>query len=424
MFAIFDCNNFYASCERVFNPHLIGKPVVVLSNNDGCIIARSEEAKQLGIPMGAPFFEYEKVIKENNVFVFSSNYTLYGDMSRRVMNIIQMFCPEVEVYSIDEAFVDLSNMYFKSEENIITYFKDIRQKILKWTGIPVSIGIAPTKTLAKVANKIAKKFPDKTNYIHLINNEELREKALKWIDVEDIWGIGQAYTKKLNAIGVFKGWDFVQLSPDWVRKNMTIQGWMTQKELMGIPMKALENEKFPKSVATSRSFEKEILDHEELKERIAAFANNVSNKLKKHRAACRYLMVFIRSNPFKQNQEFFAKSHIISFTQPIQSFIEIIKAATFCLDKMYQKDIPIKKAGVVALGLVPENEIQLSFESNLNQDYQFKLLQDVVLQINKKFKKNIIHSGAYLYPMDYNLRKQFTSKCYTTRWDEILSIKT
>lgn len=222
MFALLDCNNFYVSCERVFRPDLNNKPVVVLSNNDGCVIARSNEAKALGIPMGAPMFEYRKLIEQHNVEYFSANFALYGDFSRRVMSIVAQFCSDIEIYSIDEVFIDFSQQFING---LLTNFaKELRTTILQWTGIPVSIGIAPTKALAKIANRIAKKFPEHTEHVYIIDNNEKRIKALKWIAIEDVWGIGQRYVRKLNTLNVRTGYDFVQLSDSWIHKNMTIQG--------------------------------------------------------------------------------------------------------------------------------------------------------------------------------------------------------
>jgi DNA polymerase V len=216
MFALIDCNNFYASCERVFRPDLIGKPVVVLSNNDGCVIARSNEAKAIGIPMGAPAFESEKLFKQHNVNVFSANFALYGDMSQRVMTILRDYSPEMEIYSIDEAFLKLTGF---DKFDLQDYGNQIRYRVTKWTGIPISIGIAPTKALAKAANRIAKKYQEQTGNVHLINTEEKRIKALKWLPVEDVWGIGRQHTKRLKAKNINTAFDFTQLTDNWVREN-------------------------------------------------------------------------------------------------------------------------------------------------------------------------------------------------------------
>ncbi|HOQ50011.1 MAG TPA: Y-family DNA polymerase, partial [Candidatus Kapabacteria bacterium] len=232
MFALVDCNNFYASCERVFRPDLNNRPIVVLSNNDGCVIARSNEAKKLGIPMGAPAFQYEKIFKEFDVEVFSANFALYGDMSNRVMTILSDFSPEIEIYSIDESFIKFSGSSILRLNDIGL---EMRQRVLKWTGIPISVGFANTKSLAKVANKIAKKFPEQTKNVYIIDNEEKRVKALKWLKIEDVWGIGRQYSKLLQKMDVHTAYDFTQLNDEWVKKRMTIIGLRLKRDLQGIP---------------------------------------------------------------------------------------------------------------------------------------------------------------------------------------------
>jgi len=230
MFGLIDCNNFYASCERVFRPELNGKPVVVLSNNDGCVIARSNEAKKLGVPMGAPAYQYQKLFDEKGVFVFSANFVLYGDMSARVMAIVASFVPDIEIYSIDEAFLLFEGF---EQYDLVEYGKKIRKTIYKSTGIPVSIGFAPTKALAKIANRIAKKFPEKTEGVYSIDTEEKRIKALKWIPVEDVWGIGRQHSRRLQLLGVNRAWDFIRQSDGWVKKNMSVVGLRLKRELEG-----------------------------------------------------------------------------------------------------------------------------------------------------------------------------------------------
>ena len=262
MFALVDCNNFYASCERVFNPKLDKESIVILSNNDGCVISRSNEAKALGVPMGAPAFKYDPFFKKNKVHVFSSNFPLYGDMSSRVMNILSSYSPNIEVYSIDEAFLELKGF---ENYNLEEYGKEIREKILKWTGIPVSIGFAPTKALAKVANRISKKFDKKTNGVYVINSREEREKALKWLKIEDVWGIGYKHATRLKSYKINKAYDFIKLPDDWVRKQMSIVGLRLKKELEGESVLSLGESRSPKkAIATTRSFEKNLTCFEDL----------------------------------------------------------------------------------------------------------------------------------------------------------------
>ena len=336
MFALIDCNNFYASCERVFQPHLNDKPVVILSNNDGCVIARSNEAKSLGIPMGAPAFKYKELFRKNRVQVFSSNFTLYGDISNRVMSIISRFVPDVEVYSIDEAFIKLDGF---SEDETNKKCKDIIDTILKWTGISVSIGLAPTKSLAKAANRIAKKYSNKTDGFYSINNNEKRIKVLKNISVGDIWGIGFQNEKKLLKVNVKSGMDFVNLPDQWVKKNMSILGLKLKKELEGIPTLNIEEGKIDKkSIATTRSFESEISSLNDLIERITTFSVVASKKLRRQNSECNMISVFIRSNPFKQNDDKYHFSLTGSLPFSTNSSIEISKIAVKLLNKIYTKN--------------------------------------------------------------------------------------
>ena len=252
MYALVDCNNFYASCERVFNPSLQNKPVAILSNNDGCVIARSDEAKNLNLPMGAPIFKWESFCKHHKINVLSSNYPLYGDMSARVMKILEHFTPDVEVYSIDEAFLEFKGF---DEYDFNEYGKIIRKRILKWTGIPTCVGVAPTKALCKVANKIARKFPKETGGVYVIDTDEKRIKALKWTAIKNVWGIGRRLQKRLEAKGCKTAFYFTQLTDDWVRTNFSITEWKLKKDLEGIPTIALEIKEAKRSIATTRSFE-------------------------------------------------------------------------------------------------------------------------------------------------------------------------
>ncbi|HNS43133.1 MAG TPA: Y-family DNA polymerase, partial [Taishania sp.] len=294
MFALIDCNNFYASCERVFRPDLNGKPIVVLSNNDGCVIARSNEAKALGIPMGAAAFEYENMFKHHHVHVFSTNFALYGDMSNRVMTILSDYSPEMEIYSIDECFLKLHG--FDTYFNLNDYGLNMRKKVGKWTGIPISVGIAPTKALAKAANRIAKKFPERTNGVYVIDSEEKRIKALKWLKIEDVWGIGRQHAKRLIAQQVTSAYDFTQLPDSWVRKTMAIVGLRLKHDLQGIPTFNLEEVQPKKSIATTRSFETNYTEFNQLKERITTFAVACAEKLRQQQSCCNALLVFIHTN--------------------------------------------------------------------------------------------------------------------------------
>ena len=419
MFALIDCNNFYASCERVFQPHLNGKPVVILSNNDGCVIARSNEAKSLGIPMGAPAFKYKELFQKNRVQVFSSNYTLYGDISNRVMSIISRYVPDVEVYSIDEAFIKFNGF---SEDETNKKCKEIIETILKWTGIPVSIGLAPTKSLAKVANRIAKKYSNKTDGFYSINTNEKRIKALRNISTGDIWGIGFQNEKKLSRVNVKSGMDFINLPDNWVKKNMSIIGLKLKKELEGIPTLDIEEGKVDKkSIATTRSFESDISSLNDLIERITTFSVVASKKLRRQNSECNMISVFIRSNPFKKDS---GRSHFsLTRTLPFStnSSIEISKFAVKLLKKIYSKNKSYKKAGIILMGLSPQSTHQFSlFDQNI--DKQKKLMRSID-SIDNKYGLYKVRLASQDQKRIWKMKRQKLSRNYTTEIDEVLIVK-
>ena len=270
MYALVDCNNFYVSCERIFNPTLSKQPVVVLSNNDGCVISRSEESKQLGVPMGAPFYQYKSLFKKHQVKIYSSNYSLYADISERVMNILYKYTPEIEIYSIDESFLQFNG--YDDFFNIEHVAHQIKQEILKGIGVPTCIGLAPTKALAKVANRIAKKFPNQLNGIYSIDSEEKRIKALKWLPIEDVWGIGRRLAARLRFLNINTAYDFTLLSDHYIRKEFSVVELRLKKELLGESVLKLEDIKTKKNIATTRSFEHDEKDFEFVKERVITFA--------------------------------------------------------------------------------------------------------------------------------------------------------
>lgn len=418
MFALVDCNNFYASCQRVFEPHLIGKPVVILSNNDGCVIARSNEAKALGIPMGAPAFEFKKLFEDNNVFVYSSNYALYGDMSSRVMNILSTFTPEIEVYSIDEAFLK-----FKGFElfNLDEYGLTIQKIVAKNTGIPVSVGFAPTKALAKVANKIAKKFPERTKSVYVIDSEEKRIKALKWTKIEDVWGIGRKHTKRLQAKSIFNAYQFTQLPDDWVRKEMAVVGLRLKHELEGKPTLDLETPKSKKMIATTRSFEKSLTKFEDISERVSTFTASCSEKLRKQNSHCNMIMVFVLTNYHRKDQPQYSRNIVINTDFPTNSTIELNHYAQIGLKAIFKDGYYYKKAGVIVMGLTPNNETQLSFFNASNPKHQ--PLMSVVDKLNKSYGKNKIKFGNQSLGRQWKMKQEKLSKSFTTRINEIITIK-
>lgn len=415
MYALIDCNNFFASCERVFNPSLNNKPVVVLSNNDGCVIARSNEAKKLGIPMGAPAFQFEALFERYNVAIYSTNFALYSDMSRRVMSILSNYSPLQEVYSIDECFLDLSGIL----EDLQKYGIKMREHVFKWTGIPISIGIAPTKSLAKVANRIAKKFPEKTNNVYVIDTESKREKALKWIDAEDIWGIGRRNAKKLYAINVFKGIEFTELSEAWVLKNMTITGLNLQRDLKGIPTIEMDISEKKKSIATTRTFEKEYRSFDEVKERVVTFTMLCAEKLRMQHSLCNSLMVFIETARFKESEEFYSNSMLIKLPFPTSSSLELVKFAEETVQKIFKNHKNYKRAGVILLDFVSEKSYQASLFFNSNPKH--KKLMEAIDRVNHKYGSNLIRLASQ-DKRTYKMKQQHLSRAYTTKFDEILEV--
>ena len=417
MFALIDCNNFYASCERVFAPHLNGKPLVVLSNNDGCAIARSNEAKALGIPMGAPAFEFEQLFRKHKVHVFSANFSLYGNMSKRIMRILSEYSPEIEIYSIDEAFLKLKGFECF---NLLDYGYAIRKRVTQGTGIPISVGIAPTKALSKVANRIAKKYVQ-TGGVYLIDTEEKRIKALKWLAIEDVWGIGRRYALRLREQGVQTAYDFTQLSDAWVQKQFSIVGLRLKRDLSGVPTLDLEDIQAKKNIATTRSFEKNITKIEDLKERIATFAVSCSEKLRKQKSCCKMLMVFLRTNGFRKDLPQYSRSSIIKLPFPSNSSIELVEFACIALESIFVAGYSYKKAGVLIMDFIPENQVQLSLFENSNPKHGS--LMQVIDKVNNRFGQQKIRLSIQDQKRVWKMKQEKLSPCYTTRIQDIITIK-
>jgi DNA polymerase V len=417
MFALVDCNNFYASCQRVFEPHLRNKPIVILSNNDGCVIARSNEAKALGIPMGAPAFEYKKVFEDNSVFVYSSNYALYGDMSSRVMNILSTYSPEIEVYSIDEAFLKFSGfeMFDLNEVGL-----KMQRKVTKGTGVPVSIGFAPTKALAKVANKIAKKYPERTKSVYSIDTEEKRIKALKWTKIEDVWGIGRKHSKRLQGKNIFNAYQFTQLSDDWVRKEMAVVGLRLKHELQGKPMLDLESQKNKKMIATTRSFEKMFTKFDDLSERVSTFTASCSEKLRQQGSHCNMIMVFVHTNYFRKDLPQYSRNIVINTDFPTNSTIELNHYAQIGLKALFREGYHYKKAGVIVMGLTPNIETQLSLFNTSNPKHQ--PLMSVIDKMNKSYGSNKIKFASQSLGRQWKMKQEKLSPSFTTKIKEIITV--
>jgi DNA polymerase V len=418
MFALVDCNNFYASCQRVFEPHLIEKPVVILSNNDGCVIARSNEAKALGIPMGAPAFQFDALFKKNQVQVYSSNYALYGDMSSRVMNILSTFTPEIEVYSIDEAFLK-----FKGFElyNLEEYGIKMQRTVTKGTGIPVSIGFAPTKALAKVANKIAKKFPERTKSVYVIDSEEKRIKALKWTKIGDVWGIGRRYAKRLESLQIKTAYAFTLLPDDWVRKEMSVVGLRLKHELEGKPTLDLEEPSNKKAIATTRSFEKTYTTFDQVSERVATFTAHCAEKIRKQQSQCNLVMVFVKTNRFSPNAPQYSRSIVIKTDYPTDSTIDLNHYAQIGLKAIFKEGYQYKKAGVICMGLTPNSTVQLSLFTTTNPKHQ--PLMRVIDQLNHSVGKTIVRFATQSIGRQWKMKQEKLSQRYTTNIKEVVEIQ-
>ncbi len=418
MYALVDCNNFFASCERVFRPDLNGKPVVVLSNNDGCVIARSNEAKALGIPMAAPAFKYKTLFEKNQVHVFSTNFVLYGDMSMRVMTILAEMAPEIEIYSIDEAF-----LRFKGFElfDIEKYGKEIEQRVYKSTGIPVSVGFAPTKALAKVANRIAKKFPERTQSVYVIDTDEKRKKALKWLKVEDVWGIGRRFSKRLQAKKVFTAFEFITLSDAYVRSEMSVVGLRLKKELEGEETLGLEKPTAKKSIATTRTFEMKYVDFEDVKERVATFAVSCAEKLRKQQTHCNSIMVFVHSNYHRKDLPQYRKSILIKTEYPTHASNDLIRYAVMGLKTIFKQGYQYKKAGVIVGNFTPENQKQFSLFTSENPKHQ--PLMERIDAINQSIGQNKVKFACQDLGRTWKMRQEKLSPRYTTQLAEIIEVR-
>ena len=414
MIGLADCNNFYASCERVFNPKLKNKPVVVLSNNDGCVIARSNEAKLLGVKMGEPAFKIKSLIKNHDIAVFSTNFALYGDFSDRVMSILKSEIDNVEVYSIDEAFLDFQGIDSLAKAEYII------QKVKKWTGIPISIGIAPTKVLAKLANTIAKKYTNKG--VFLLDSPSLINRALSFFSVDELWGIGSRYAKRLKYFGINTALDFRNTDRKWLRKNFSINAVHLQKELYGKSIYELEVKKVrKKNICTSRSFFEDISNYSRLRQAISQFANNCAVKLRKEKSCCSCVTVFLRTNFFKQDKKQYFPAITLNFSTPTNDSMEIVSIANMALKKIYKKEFNYKKAGVIVQNIVPADYVQMSLFDQINRKSRRKIMSSVD-KINLLMGRDKIYLASQSARNRIEMKQQRLSPCYTTRFSDILKI--
>ncbi len=421
LYGLADCNNFYCSCERVFHPDLIGKPVVVLSNNDGCVIARSEESKALGIKMGEAFYQVKEKLDQNNVAVFSSNYSLYGDMSRRVMSLLAKYSPKIDVYSIDEAFLDFSGM--NTSDTFIEYCREMVRYIHKGTGIPISLGIAPTKTLAKMASKFAKKHKGYKG-VCLIDTDEKREKALKLFPVEDVWGIGYRSVERLHSQGIKTAWDLTQKSESWIKRELTITGVRTWKELRGESCISTEELPHKQSICTSRSFAEQGLNRlADIEEAIANFAAQCARKLREQHTVCNSITIFLYTSRFREDVPQSYTYHSINLQVPTNNQQELISYAVKMLRANWKEgNFHYKKAGVIVWGICRDDAIQGNLFDTVNRSKQADLAK-AIDAINRKNGHNKIRVAVQGDEKGWQLKREYISQQYTTNLDEVIVLK-
>jgi DNA polymerase V len=416
MFALVDVNSFYTSCETVFRPDLQGKPVVVVSNNDGCIISRSAEAKALGIGMAEPYFKLQNELKRQKVQVFSSNYALYGDMSHRVMNILEEMAPRMEIYSIDEAFLDLSGV--RSCIDLEVFGRDIRKRLLRETGLTVGVGIAPTKTLAKLANHAAKKW-SKTGGVLDISNLERQKKLMALVDVADVWGVGRRISKKLNAMGITTALDLSEQSTWVIRKHFNVVLERTVRELRGEP--CLELEEFApvkQQIVCSRSFAGRITEYADMREAVCNYAVRAAEKLRGERQYCRQIGVFIRTSPHAEGEIFYGNQAIGGLQIPTNDTRDIIRVATEALDRIWREGCRYMKAGVLLGDFYSQGVAQLDLFDDIQPQANSSALMHVIDQINKKGKGKLWFAGQGIQK-SWAMKREMLSPAYTTRYADL-----
>ena len=406
--ALVDCNSFYVSCERLFNPSIINIPVLVLSSNDGCVISRSTEAKALGIKMGEPFFKVKKIVKENNVKTFSTNFSLYGDISRRVMETLKQFSPQMEIYSIDEAFLDLSSI---KDEDLIEHGYEIRKTVLKWTGIPTSIGIATTKTLSKAANYIAKK--EKSGVVDFINSKQT-DSFLTKVKINEVWGVGRQLTKFYIKNGINTAYDLKNMHNGWIKKNTNVFGSRTAIELKGIPCISLEpHQEKRKSCCVSRSFGKKVTKLEELNEAITTHCLNAAEKIRLDNQTVKRITVFIRTSPFQTNKKYYANSKDIDLPIKTNDSIILIKQALIALKHIYKEGYQYQKAGIIFSGLKDANVYNKNLFSVISNEEKRTRLMKAIDYTNIKYGRHALSIAQAGFKKKWNTRRQHDSKIDT-----------
>ncbi|WP_026755464.1 Y-family DNA polymerase [Sediminibacter sp. Hel_I_10] len=420
MIALVDCNSFYASCEQVFRPDLKNKPVVVLSNNDGCIIAANAEAKALAhIPMFQPVFKIKQILEANNVVCVSSNYTLYSDMSRRVMDTLKLFSPKVEEYSIDESFVDLSHY---ADEDLEQIAKDIKNTVYQHTGIPVGVGIAKTKSLSKLANRYAKKsVANKGTYV--VTSEEKRIELLKYIAIKDTWGIGKQHAKRLQNAGKHTAYDFAEMPVAWVRKQMTVIGERLWRELNNDICLQLTTAPDPKKgIGTAKSFGYKLTDYSLIQEACSYYVSEVADLLRQQKSAATKIEIYLTTNYHSDSDKQYKNTIVLTLDQPTNSTILLTKTALKGLKAIFKTGYRYKKVGVNLMGLVPEHHIQTSLFQD-SSDVADDILTQLMDEMNGKFGKNKIKLATVgNREKEWALIKEHRSPRYTTQWNELLTI--
>ncbi|MFV0626189.1 MAG: Y-family DNA polymerase [Alphaproteobacteria bacterium] len=416
MYGLLDCNNFFVSCERAFNLSLRGKAIGVLSNNDGCIVARSNELKALGIKMGTPMYQIKNLIDRGDVKVLSSNYTLYGDMSARVMRVLGENVPSLEIYSIDEAFFKVGAL-----EDREKFVRDVARKVSKSTGIPVSVGVAETKTLAKIANHFAKKYK-RYNQVCFMDTPEKREKALKLTPIGDVWGIGRKTLEKMKFEGIFTAYDFVQRDRAWVRKNFMLGGEKTWRELQGEVCVDMDNIEGKKQICTSRSFGEMIEDLDTMSQAVSSFASDCAYKLRCQKTCAHAVSVFIYTNRFRTDLPQYMQSKVITFPVATSDTIEIVNASLQALKKIFIGGFKYKKAGVVVMDVVPESAVQQNLFDAKNRKKSEKLMQ-MVDKINNEYHSGVVKLAVQGFVGEWLLKRENLSPNYTTKLADIIKVK-
>jgi DNA polymerase V len=411
--ALIDVNNFYVSCERVFNPKLENKPVVVLSNNDGCAISRSNEAKELGIKMGTPWFKFKEFAKQENVTALSSNYTLYLDMSHRVMTLLSKFSPDQEIYSVDESFLDLTS--FKSKD-LIKYGQQIKTKIKQWTGLPVSIGIGSTKTLSKLANHIAKKNPSFKGVCNLnVMDEDTLETWMSHFPVADVWGVGRSLAPKLNQLGIMSILDLKHADPDYIRQQFSIVLEKTVRELNGVMCIELKDIEEPnKEIIVSRSFGRRVRDKQELIEAVTSYTTRAAERMRKQESVATSLYIYIRTSPHDDKKQY-ANGVNIPLFQPSDDSMVLTNAALLGLDYIYREGFDYQKAGITLCNLTSKHKMQSHLFSDTISNSRMKIMDT----INQRWKGKL-KLGSEGVTKEWEMKAQFKSRNYTTNWNQLI----